>query len=389
MCREAKILLVVSCLFTFAMGLSNIFINIFFWNKTNDFIVIAVYNLMHYITTPVAFILAAYFAKKKNGILSLRIGLLIFALFYLLLLYAGSDGVKYIYLLGLLYGVAAGFYWLAFNVLSFDFTSIYNRDTFYGYNGASAGIAAAISPITSAYIISRFEGTLGYKIVFIITLILFLILIFISAILKCENYSQKLNLRRIFFTDCNQWRVLRKSIISWGFRDVIIIFIINILVIETTQNELTLGKLALLASLISSSSYILVQRIIKPPNRRKAILIGTIGSFLAIGGLIMNVSIWTLLFYVVMDAFFLPFFIIQQNSSVFNIIDRNHEEDMRVEYIINKDIALNTGRIISSIILIVLLMKFDNFEILKFYLGFIGLAPVISGYFLRKVIQRS
>lgn len=389
MCREAKILLVVSCLFTFAMGLSNIFINVFFWNKTNDFIVIAIYNLMHYLTTPVAFILAAYFAKKKNGILPLRIGLLIFALFYLLLLYAGNDGVQYIYLLGLLYGIAAGFYWLAFNALSFDFTNVYNRDTFYGYNGASAGISASIAPITSAYIISRFEGTLGYKIVFIITLILFLILVIMSAILKCKNYSQKLNLRKIFFTNCHQWKILRKSIVTWGFRDVIIVFIINILVIETTKSELTLGKLALLASLISSSSYILVQRIIKPPHRKIAVLIGTTGSFLAIIGLVMNVNITTLIFYVVMDAFFLPFFIIQQNSSTFNIIDIAHEEDMRIEYIINKDISLNMGRIISSIVLIVLLMQFDNFDILKVYLGFIGLAPIVSGYFLRKVVQSS
>lgn len=33
MCKEAKILLVVSTLFTFAIGLSSIFVNVFFGNK--------------------------------------------------------------------------------------------------------------------------------------------------------------------------------------------------------------------------------------------------------------------------------------------------------------------------------------------------------------------
>lgn len=389
MCKEAKILLLVSGLFTFAMGLSNIFINVFFWNRTNDFIVIAIYNLMHYLATPITFIVAAYIAKKKNAIWPLRIGLLSYVFFYSLLLFIGNKGVQYIYILGILYGFAAGFYWFAFNALSFDFTNLYNRDTFNGYNGACAGAFASIAPVTSAFIISRFEGSRGYNIVFGITLLLFIILIITSSLLKSVNYSSKLNIRKVFFTNCEQWKVIRKSIVSWGFRDVIIVFIINIWVIETTKSELTLGGLALLAGLISSSSYIIVQKIIKPARRKMAILIGTLGSFIAVIGLVINVNLSTLIFYVVMDAFFLPFFIIQQNSSTFNVIDLAHEEDMRIEYIINKDIALNGGRIISSIILIIFLYFFDHLSILKIYLAFIGVAPLVSAYYLRKVVKTS
>ena len=58
MCREAKILLVVSALFTFASGLSGIFVDIFFWRETNSFLVIVIYNLIHFIITPITFIAA-------------------------------------------------------------------------------------------------------------------------------------------------------------------------------------------------------------------------------------------------------------------------------------------------------------------------------------------
>ncbi|SHH81151.1 MFS transporter [Clostridium grantii] len=386
MCRKAKILIIISGLFTFAMGLSNIFINVFFWNKTNDFKVIVVYNLMHYIFTPITFVLAAYIAKKKNGIWPLRIGLFIYAIFYLLILSMGEKGIGYIYFLGIVYGLACGFYWLAFNTLSFELTSLNNRDTFNGYNGCCAGIAAAIAPITSAFIITSFNGYKGYKIVFLLTLSMFVLLFFMSSILKCDYNNSKLNIKEALHPNFKQWEFLKKSIFFWGFRDVIIIFIINILVIETVKSELFLGKLTLMASVITSSSYILVQKIIKPPLRKKAILLGTLGSFFAVLGLTINVSKFMLMIYVVMDAFFLPFFIIQQNSSTFNLIDKSHNSELRMEYIINKDIYLNLGRIISSTILLIVLMIFKDFEILKAYLFFIALSPIVAGYYLRKII---
>jgi len=385
LCKEAKILLFISALFTFAIGLSNIFVNVFFWKQTNEFIVIAIYHLTHYIVTPITFILAGMLAKKKNGIWPLRIGLLTYAVFFMLILVWGNKGTAYIYLLGIIYGMATGFYWLAFNTLSFDFTHINNRDTWNGFNGFSVGIAAAVSPMIAAYIISIFNGVKGYNVVFAITLANFIVLTFVSMLLRCKSYGHSLDFKRAFSRNCEEWGIVRTSTALWGFRDVIIVFLVNILTIEATKSELSLGKLTLISSLVSSGAYVLVQKIIKPPNRRLSILIGVIGSFIAVLGLTLQVAYKTLVFYIITDAFFLPFFLIQLNSATFNVIDRNHEEDMRIEYMINKDLVLNTGRIISILILIALLSLFKASVTLKGYLLFLGIAPIASGYFLAKL----
>lgn len=385
MCKEAKILLMVSAIFTFAVGLSGIFVNVFFWKQTSSFIIIVIFNLVQYIATPFTFILGGVIAKRKNGIWSLRLGLMMYAISYALILFLGNRGELYIYFVGVLLGLAAGFYWLAFSTLCFDFTCVDNRDTFNGFNGSCAGVASAVAPITSAYIISKFSGARGYNLVFIATLSLFVILILISLMLKCKNYGGKLYFKKIFSRNCDEWGTIRKATFFWGFRDVIIGFLVNILIIETTKSELSLGKLTLIASLLTSSSYVLVQKIIKPSRRRMAIFIGTIASFIAIWGIAYKVTYTTLLIYVVMDAFFLPFFLIQLSSSTFNVINRAHDEDMRIEYMINKDIAINSGRSISAIILIVLLSVFKNTSILRVYLLFIGLAPVAAGYFLTRL----
>lgn len=385
MCREAKILLVMSSLFTFGMGLSGIFVNVFFWKQTNDFIVIAVYNLIQYIVTPMAFLLGGILAKRKNGILSLRIGLGMFVAFYSVLLLIGRMGVGYIYLLGVIYGIAMGFYWLAFNTLSFDFTGLNNRDTFNGYNGSFCGITAAVAPLISGYIIKSFGGIKGYNIIFLTTLSIFIMLIFMSILLKCKSYGSKVDYKKAFLRNGTEWETVRKATVLWGFRDVIIVFLVNILIIETTKSELALGKLTLMGCLSGSLSYVLVQRIIKPRRRRMAIYIGTIFSFVAIWGLVYRVSYFSLLLYILMDAFFIPFFLIQLSSSTFNVISRAKEESMRIEYMINKDFALNTGRIISSIILLIMLIKFNDLKALKGYLIFIGLCPVFAGMLLSRL----
>lgn len=385
MCKEAKILLLISAIFTLAMGLSGIFVNIFFWKQTSDFIVIVIYNLIHYITMPFGFIIGGILSKKKNGIWSLRLGLILYGLFYALILFIGNKGGMYIYILGIVYGFAAGFYWLAFNTLSFDFTCTTNRDTFNGFNGSCAGIAAAIAPITSGYIITRYIGNKGYNIVFAITLTMFMVLLLISILLKCNNYGKKLDFKKAFSRNCEDWSVIRKSTMFWGFRDVIIAFVVNILIIETTNSELSLGKLTFMGALASSVAYIIVQKIIKPPNRRISILIGTIGSFLAVLSIVFRVNYITLFIFMIFDSFILPFFIIQLSSSTFNVINKIHDENMRIEYMINKDIAINGGRVISSIILLGFLLSFKNASVLKIYLLFIGVAPIVSGYFLRKL----
>jgi YQGE family putative transporter len=385
MCKNAKILLIVSSLFAFSMGLSNIFVNIFFWRETKSFIIIALYNLIINITTPITFIVAGILSKKKNGIWSLRIGLATYAVFFVLILYIGNKGVAYIYLLGVISGIAAGFYWLPFNVLCCDFTSVSNRDTFNGLNGGFSGIASIIGPISAAYLISRFSGLKGYRIVFTMTCTIFVILILISSIFKGENYSDKIDYKKAFGNINEGWRVVRKSTFFWGFRDSVMMFLINILGIEVFKKELVLGEFALVAALITSASYVLVQKIIKPPHRKKAILFGTIGSFFSVMPLVININFYTLFMYAIIDSFCLPFFLIQLTSSTFNVIDRKQDEQSRIEYMINRDIVLNGGRAISVSILILLLVIFKNMSILKFYLIFLGIMPLIAGYILRKI----
>lgn len=385
MSKKAKILLVVSALFTLAMGLSNVFVNIFLWKKSNDFVLVALYNLMHYLFVPITFIFAGWLSKRKNGIWSLRLGVIFFAFFFGLILLIKENVTVYVLPLGILFGIAAGFYWLAFHVLSFDFTSTENRDTFNGFNGGIAGAAGAIAPFTASYIIKTSKNTTGYTIVFAISLALFVALILVSLLLRSEHYGKKLELRKLFHDNCEDWGILRKSIGSWGLRDVIITFIVTILIFKTTGSEWVLGKLTLYASLVSCTAFIIEQKVVKPKRRLLSMHMGAILMCIAVIGLVVKINYLSILLFLFIDAVFFPFFIVPLTSASFNIINRNHEEDLRVEYVINKEIVLNAGRIASSAVLILLLMFIKGERVLNYFLLFIGCAQLISLYFLRKL----
>ncbi len=385
MSKEAKILLIVSGLFTLAKGLSNVFVNIFLWKKSNDFILISQYNLIQYIFLPIAFTVAGWLAKKKNGVWALRIGIVFYILFFVLIILIKDNIIKYIYPLGILFGVAGGFYWLAFDVLSFDFTSTNNRDTFNGYHGFISGIPAAIAPFAAAYIIDKSNNTTGYMIVFLLSLIFFVILILISLLLRSQHYGEKLDFKKIIGSNNSEWNNLRKSTVAWGLRDVVILFLLNILIYKTTGSEMELGKLFLISYLISSAFYISEQKFIKPNRRIFALHIGTILMFISVLGLVIKINYYSILFFIILDAISVPFFYVPMTSATFNILAKHNEENMRIEYIINRDIALNTGRIISTALLMIFLTFIKNDRVLNYFLLFIGSGQLISLYFLKKL----
>lgn len=385
MSKDAKVLLIISVLFTLAMGLSNIFVNIFLWKKSNDFIIVALYNLMHYIFVPITFILAGCLAKKKNGLWSLRLGILFFILFFGLIIFIKGNILSYIYPLGILYGIAAGFYWLAHHIISFDCTTENNRDTFNGYNGFFLGGANALAPLVGGYIIQKAGNINGYTIIFTCSMVLFTALIFVSLLLKDKHYKGKLDFGHIWGSKHSEWTKLRYAITIWGLRDVVIGFLIVALIFKSTNSELSVGKLSLLGAIASSLACLTQQKLFKPKHRILSMYIGAILMLFAVLGFAWSIGYISLFVFTMLDAMFTPFFTTPMNSASFNVINKYHEENLRAEYVINKEIVLNIGRIISTLILIVLLVFVKRTNVLSFFLIFLGSTQLISLFFLRKM----
>lgn len=182
--RDLTLLLLIGGLYSLSVALSNTFVNIYLWKQSGEFVDLGIYNLSVIILQPLTFILAGRWAKKIDRVLVLRIGVIVLALFYMTVLFIGENASQYLILLGSLLGMGYGFYWLAFNVLTFEITEPETRDFFNGFLGILGSVGGMIGPIAAGLIISNLTSSTGYTIVFGISLGLFSLAVFLSFSLK-------------------------------------------------------------------------------------------------------------------------------------------------------------------------------------------------------------
>ncbi|CAM5564803.1 hypothetical protein [Bacillus safensis FO-36b] [Bacillus safensis subsp. safensis] len=79
---------------------------------------------------------------------------------------AGEQAAARLVLLGSVLGIGYGFYWLAFNVLTFEITEPETRDFFNGLLGVLSSTAGMIGPLIAGIVISQLTDDTGYTVIF-------------------------------------------------------------------------------------------------------------------------------------------------------------------------------------------------------------------------------
>lgn len=295
--KDLTLLLVIGGLYSLSVALSNTFVNIYLWKQTGSYVDIALYNLSIVVLQPLTFILAGRWAKKIDRVIVLRIGVIFLSLFYLTVLIAGTRAAAYLLLLGSLLGIGYGFYWLAFNVLTFEITEPETRDFFNGFLGTLSSFGGMIGPLAAGLIITNFEKFTGYTIVFGLSLGLFALAVVLSFFLKRRPAEGKYYFKRIIEERKRNenWRLITNAHFFQGLREGVFLFVISVFVYISTGSEMALGTFGLLNSGISFIAYFLASRYIKKNFRKKAILIGGLLLYAAVLIIVWEVTYTKLL----------------------------------------------------------------------------------------------
>lgn len=387
--KDLNLLLLIGGLYSLSIALSNTFVNIFLWKQSGEFKDLGFYNMAIIILQLVTFILAGRWAKKVDRVIVLRIGVISLAMFYLAVLFIGDKASSFLLLLGGLLGIGYGFYWLAFNVLTFEVTEPETRDFFNGFLGILTSAGGMLGPILAGYIISSFTKSTGYMVVFGISLGLFSLAVVLSFFLKRRPASGQYLFTRIIKErqNNNNWKYITNAHFFQGLREGTFAFIITVFVFIATGSEMALGKFGLINSGISFISYYIVSRTIKNDNRNKAILIGGVLLFFSMFIIIFDFSYTKLLIYAGVIAIAYPLILVPYTSLTFDVIGRGwNAAEMRIEYIVVREMYLNLGRLLSVLIFIIGVSFFNPDHILPYILFFLGTGHTII-YFWTKNIQ--
>lgn len=386
--KDLSLLLIIGGLYSLSVALSNTFVNIYLWKQSGEYKDLGMYNLAVVVLQPITFILAGRWAKKIDRVIVLRIGVIFLALFYLTVLLIGTNATQFLLVLGGLLGVGYGFYWLAYNVLTFEITEPETRDFFNGFLGLLSSVGGMIGPIGAGYIISKMEKFVGYSIVFGISLGLFSLAVFLSFSIKRRPANGKYYFIRIFKErkENKNWSRINNAHFFQGLREGIFAFIISVFVFISTGSELSLGTFGLINSGISFVAYYLVSRMIKKNMRKKSILIGGIILFFSIFLIIFEVNYTKLLIYGAVIAVAYPLLLVPYMSMTYDVIGRGWKAaEMRVEYIVVKEIFLNAGRVTSIVIFLIGISFFEPEKIIPFLLIILGAGHTMIYFFVKNV----
>ncbi|MFE8703170.1 MFS transporter [Cytobacillus sp. FJAT-54145] len=386
--KDLTLLLLIGGLYSLSVALSNTFVNIYLWKQSGEFKDLGLYNLSVVVLQPITFILAGRWAKKIDRVIVLRIGVIFLALFYLTVLVIGTNASKFLLLLGGLLGIGYGFYWLAFNVLTFEITEPETRDFFNGFLGILSSFGGMIGPFAAGFIISKMSKFTGYSIVFGISLGLFSLAVFLSFFLKRRPAKGKYWFLRIVEErkHNHNWRLITNAHFFQGLREGTFVFIISVFVFISTGSELALGTFGLVNSGIAFIAYYFASRMIKKKQRKKAILVGGLLLYSAIFLIVFDLTYTKLLFYAGIIAIAYPIILVPYLSLTYDVIGRGWKAaEMRIEYIVVREIFLNLGRIISILSFLAAISFFNPDKSIPILLLILGLGHTMIYFFVRHV----
>ncbi|CAM3808349.1 MFS transporter [Mesobacillus zeae] len=386
--RELGLLLFIGGLYSLSVALSNTFVNIYLWKQSGDFKDLGLYNLSIVVLQPLTFILAGRWAKKIDRVIVLRIGVIFLAIFYLAVLFFGTRASDFICVLGGLLGIGYGFYWLAFNVLTFEITEPETRDFFNGFLGILSSIGGMVGPVAAGLIISRLEKFTGYKVIFGLSLSLFSVAVFLSFFLKRRPASGSYLFTSIIKERSNNknWRMITNAHFFQGLREGTFVFIISVFVFIAKGSEMALGTFGLINSSVAFITYYFASRLLKKEYRKKAILFGGLLLYMAIFLIVFEPTYSRLLLYAAVIAVGYPLLLVPYMSLTYDVIGRGRNAaDMRIEYIVVRELFLNSGRIISILLFLASVLLFNQEESIPILLLILGSGHAVIYYFIRQI----
>lgn len=347
--RGALWLIVVNGVFSISVGLSNTFVNVYLWKVDRSYGMIGWYNFLIYTTIPIAFIASGALAKRLHAIWTLRIGIALHAVFYGIALVGGTAVARWPWLLGMIMGLAGGFYWFSFNTQSFVTTKHGDRDRFYGYNGVVGAVSGMIAPPIAGILIAKEDllgGLTGYHIIFGLSLGLFLLAVVLSFQLHAEIDHGRLHpIEAIRALSNPRWRMVLIGCFLYGPREGVFMFLIGLLLYIATGSEARLGEFVLLQSGLSFAAFYLVGKLVKPHNRLWMMGVGAVGMWLVASLFLFPISTRLIVWYGGLIAIVLPIFLIPLQGFIFDSIGALTPTGFHAEHVIAREVFENAGRV--------------------------------------------
>jgi YQGE family putative transporter len=316
-----------------------------------------------------------------------RAGLLLFVLFYLAVILAQEKVVDYYVLFAIFTGFAVCFYWTGYLTLMYDVSNNDNRIRYLAMNMIMFTGAGLAGPALAGFVISRNDGLQGYILIFALAFFMFLIAGLGSLRIKALPSQRKAYYLKY------TWLLMRKNphwlralfgFMGMGVLQGSMLFLPTILLFQVLSKEESVGYYGVLFSGLMMGSGYFISRFAKEERRTVYFVRSAIGFTAGTILLLWTVNIWTVIGYMIVYSIFSPLQGNTLTSSYYGLISKLQPKgQFRVESVVVREIFLNAGRVISTLLLI---MVAGNLEggLLPWMLFLFSITQFSLAFLLRK-----
>jgi MFS transporter, YQGE family, putative transporter len=363
---ELKFYMVMNALFSFGTSLSGIFQNVFLWRLDKTYSLLANYSLYWSLAILISFGLCAWLARKTSPMITMRIGFLFYLFTYLIMLVFHATLNKHILMLGISNGLAMSLYYVGMHLAVLDLTTNKDRDKFLYIEGILYTIGGIIAPLVSGIIISRFEGMVGYYVVFIATSVFIFLAFLVSLKVKGIGIAPKSHFWGVIRHPSPEWRkmysiMFADGIVSGAFTT----FLITMMTFKIAGGELNLGIYNTGAQIMSILAFYLLAKFTSAKDRIKIFAIGAITFLLSSALLSVQPVLLSLIIFGLISPISMNMLGTSMNAMIYESIEKDpHYKERRLDYIIIREIPLGAGRMVGVFLFLAMRNYFNIEELL-------------------------
>jgi MFS family permease len=380
--QEVK-MIIINGTYAMASAMTAVFVNVYLYKFTGSLVTMTAYAMVRFGSFPIAFTIGAHIGRKYRLSLTMTAGLLliVFGLIVLLTLRERIGEIGYaIYIIGIIFGMGEGFFWLSTVSLNQLVSTKESRGKYLGFIGMFNGLTNIIAPLFAAQIVAWSPNdTEGYLRIFQLVIVLYLIIAYLASTIHVISQRGKFTvLDKVFQTKDKQWAYIFNSHLLFGVRDSLVLMLTGLLIYRATGGSgSTYGRLLALFALISIASFYVSGKVITRQNRLKMYQFGAF--FTSISTVILVVFPTTLgaIAYGVLASMVVPFYVNPFQIITMNATSDYMERENILGHIISKEIGITLGRLLGMLTIITFSFIFPEDIFLPLAVIFCSMFPIV------------
>ncbi len=349
---EFYLFLRVHTMFLVFSRLPIVFLNTLLIGQSQNMNVVLGYNAVAFVSCASCMLLASRAVHRLGPGLTAVLGIAGYNIFYLFLVLMGGQATHWSVLLGMLVGLADGFYWLCYGCLLSGTTQAFNRDSGLAIISICGSLVNLVVPLLSGAVISFVGGLKGYGVVFGVALAVALFTAILALRLppslrqpSRQKTDYAFALRLVLRNKGMRYAYLAQS--CKGIREGAFLFAMGVVLYQLVSNELLIGFNTFLSALAAMASFVVISRVVTVARRVPLMVMAVVVLAVSAGLCLLFLGPLAVLVFSFINSSFGGFI---ENSCFTTLLDYLQTvpgaSDHRPELLAMNECALATGRIV-------------------------------------------